>query len=159
MDKMPPLEKIYEAWSAVADGRVAMDADEGRASVTSSNGKKEYTVTWRPGIDGGAPVYSSNDNATYWQGYAGYPVIAVLMERGVLPLDRAVADEFAHVNWTELNASNKRDYAAAVAHVVEERGLDKARVQEAAQAVHDALCALDLVVKRGSVKPPAAKRG
>ncbi len=70
-----------------------------------------------------------------------------------------MADGFAGVNWTELNAAHKRDYAAAVAHVVEARGLDEARVQEAAQAVHDALRALDLVMKRGSIKPPAAKRG
>lgn len=155
MEKLPPLEKVYEAWSAVADGRVALHPDERRATVTSSNGAKEYTVSWSE--DGAA--YSSNDNATYWQGYAGYPVIAVLMERGALPLDRAVADGFAGVNWTELNAAHKRDYAAAVAHVVEARGLDEARVQEAAQAVHDALRALDLAMKRGSIKPSAAKRG
>ena len=49
-------------------------------------------------------TYSSNDNATYWQGYAGYPVIAVLMEQGELPLDRAAAEAFAHVDWTYLNA-------------------------------------------------------
>lgn len=155
MEKLPPLSKVYEAWSAVADGRVALHPDERRATVASSNGAKEYAVSWSE--DGTA--YSSNDNATYWQGYAGYPVIAVLMERGALPLDRAVADEFADVNWTELNAAYKRDYAAAVAHVVEARGLDEARVQEAARAVHDALRALDLVMKRASIKPPAAKHG
>lgn len=81
------------------------------------------------------------------------------MERGALPLDPAVADGFAGVNWTEFNAAHKRDYAAAVTHVVEARGLDEARVREAAQAVHDALRALDLVMKHGSIKPPAAKHG
>lgn len=69
-------------------------------------------------------TYSSNDNATYWQGYAGYPVIAVLMLQGRLPLDRAAADGFAQVDWTDLNERCKRDYAAAVRAVVDERSLD-----------------------------------
>ena len=90
MEKLPPIAKVYEAWSAVADGRVKLHPDERRATVTSSNGEKEYTVSW----DEDGAAYSSNDNATYWQGYAGYPVIAVLMEQGELPLDRAAAEAF-----------------------------------------------------------------
>lgn len=88
MEKLPPLAKVFEAWSALADGRVALDAEERRASVASSNGAKAYTVAWS---EDGA-VYSSNDSATYWQGYAGYPVITVLMAQGRLPFDRAMAD-------------------------------------------------------------------
>ena len=113
MEKLPPIEKVYEAWSAVADGRVALHPDERRAAIASSNGAKTYTVAWNEN----GSTYSSNDNATYWQGYAGYPVIAVLMEQGELPLDRAAAEAFAHVDWTYLNERFKRDYAAAVAHL------------------------------------------
>lgn len=150
MEKLPPLEKVYEAWSALADGRVSMCADERRATVASSNGQKEYTVAW----DADGRVYSSNDNATYWQGYAGYPVLAVLMEQGRLPLDHAAAEGFAGVNWTELNERFKRNYAAAVAHVVTERNLDAARLDAAAHTVMNALAALDLTIKRGSTRPP-----
>ena len=46
MEKLPPLAKVFEAWSALADGRVALDAEKRRASVASSNGEKAYTVTW-----------------------------------------------------------------------------------------------------------------
>lgn len=154
MEKLPPIEKVYEALSAVADGRVTLRPDERQATVVSSNGAKAYTVAWSE--DGS--TYSSNDNATYWQGYAGYPVIAVLMEQGRLPLDRAVADGFAHVNWTELNERCQRDYARAVRAVVDERGLDAARAQAAAQAAYDALAGLDLSVKRGSAKPPKSPK-
>ena len=28
MEKLPPIEKVYEAWSAVADGRVELHPDE-----------------------------------------------------------------------------------------------------------------------------------
>lgn len=154
MEKLPPIEKVYEALSAVADGRVTLRPDERQATVASSNGAKAYTVAWSE--DGS--TYSSNDNATYWQGYAGYPVIAVLMEQGRLPLDRAVADGFAHVNWTELNERCRRDYARAVRAVVDERGLDAARVEAAARSVHDALAGLGLSVKRGSAKPPKSPK-
>lgn len=148
MEKLPPIEKVYEAWSAVADGRVRVRPDERHATVASSNGDKEYTVAW----DEDGATYSSNDNATYWQGYAGYPVIAVLMEQDRLPLDRAAADAFAHVDWTALNKRCKRDYAAAVALVMEERGLDAARMQAAARTAYDALAALDVAVKRQSAR-------
>ena len=154
MEKLPPLAKVFEAWSALADGRVALDAEERRASVASSNGAKAYTVAWSE--DG--TVYSSNDSATYWQGYAGYPVITVLMAQGRLPFDRAMADEFAHVNWTELNERHRRDYAAAVREVVDERGIDAAQADAAAHEVLDALAALDIGIKRGSVRPPRAKK-
>lgn len=154
MEKLPPLEKVYEAWSALADGRVSMCVDEQRATVASSNGQKEYTVAW----DADERVYSSNDNATYWQGYAGYPVLAVLMEQEHLPLDRAATEAFADVNWTELNERFKRDYTAAVAHVVDERRLDTAQLDEAAHTVMDALAALDLTIKRGSTRPPKSKK-
>ena len=43
MEKLPPIEKVYEAWSAVADGRVALHPDERRAAIASSNGAKTYT--------------------------------------------------------------------------------------------------------------------
>ena len=43
MEKLPPLQKVYEAWSSLADGRVEMGEDE--ATVTSSNGAKHYTVS------------------------------------------------------------------------------------------------------------------
>ena len=135
MEKLPPLAKVFEAWSALADGRVALDAEKRRASVASSN-----------------------DSATYWQGYAGYPVIAVLMAQGRLPFDRAMADGFAHVNWTKLNERHRRDYAAAVREVVDERGLDAAQADAAAHEALDALAALDIGIKRGSVRPPRAKK-
>ena len=42
MEKNPPLSKIYEALSAVADQRIDIQAD--RAYVLSSDHAKRYTV-------------------------------------------------------------------------------------------------------------------
>ena len=71
MEKIPPIAKIYEAYSCIADGRIELKDED--AKVTSSDNKKTYLVKWKDN------VYSSNDNASFWQGYPGYPVIAVLM--------------------------------------------------------------------------------
>lgn len=63
MDTFPPIAKIYEAYSAIADGRVEMS--DTKAYVESSDHKKCYTVRFDD------HVYSSNDHATLWQHYAG----------------------------------------------------------------------------------------
>lgn len=147
MEKMPPLEKIYEAYSAIADGRVEMGANS--ALVGSSNGAKTYTVQWE------GDAYRSSDSATYWQGYAGYPVIAVLMLQGRLPLDRNAAGLFAGVDWTALNKKHKRDYAAAADEVLErlaQNGADAAAARGAAQDVYAALNGLAITVGRARAK-------
>jgi len=59
----PPVAKVYEALSAVGDGRVKLTGDTS-AQVVSSGGDKTYTVKWSP--DGGE--ITSDDNATRWQG-------------------------------------------------------------------------------------------
>lgn len=151
--KIGPVEKIYEALSAIADDRVKFITEEGClmptaqgvAKVTSSDGKKTYTVTWQ-GED-----YTSNDNATYWQGYAGYPVIAVLMLQGRLPLDRNIAELFKDINWTELNASHKRDYAAALDEVMQQRHIDRNAVDGVVQETYSLLGALPVNVGKGKM--------
>lgn len=143
MEKLPPLQKVYEAWSALADGRVETGDQE--ASVTSSNGAKRYTVTW----DG--DVYASNDSASYWQGYAGYPVLAVMMKEGRLPYDRELAEKLSSVDWNTLNKKHKRDYQAAADEAFEAVGFtpeEKARAQVDAENILKTLSQLPLQIKR-----------
>ena len=149
---MPPIEKVYEAWTAIADGRVRLECDSGlcvgaagSVTVSSSDGAKEYAVTW----DGDA--YSSTDNATYWQGYPGYPVLAVLMLQGRLPFDGDIARRFSGVQWKRINDEHKRDYAAALEEVFAESGMSTAErdaCEACAEKTYDALEALDLTIKR-----------
>ena len=113
--KLPPPAKVYEAFSALADGRVRIE-EPGRATVRSSAGDRTYTVAWTGDLE----AVTSNDNASYWQGYLGYPIVAVLIAEGKAHADEAVTRALAGIPWKELNASFKRDYAAAVAHVLEE---------------------------------------
>lgn len=149
MQKMPPPEKIHEALSAIADNRVSVGENE--AMVESSGGGKQYAVRW----DG--DVFSSNDNATYWQLYPGYPIIAVLLLLGRLPLRKDIARHFAGVNWTELNRKHKQKYGEAVAEIMqrlERDGLDVGEIERYAGEVYAALENLDLTIKRGKPRPP-----
>ena len=153
MEKLPPLQKFYEAYSAIADDR--FDLAPQQLMVRSSDGAKEYTVTWD---DEGH--YRSNDNATYWQGYAGYPVLVALLLQGRLPLDEEVATWFAGVPWKQLNEAHKRDYDAALEEAFDLKGLDMAQRLQAEAAVdadQEALAELSVTV--GRLSEPVRKLG
>lgn len=110
MIKLPPIEKIPEAYTAVEDNRIKLHDDY--AVVKSSNNEKEYLVKWKDNL------YYSNDNSTYWQGYIGYPVIAVLMLKNVLSLNTEVSKYFKDINWNEINKRNKNDYKKSVDQIL-----------------------------------------
>lgn len=140
MNKLGPTEKVYEAWTAITDGRVHLHGDY--ATVSSSDDTKEYTVHFR------GDLYSSDDNATYWRGYAGYPVIAVLMLQGRLPLDREEAEKWRDVNWKEINTKFKNDYAEAVNEVASQRDIDMTTASTKAEEVMEKLRELPIEIKR-----------
>ena len=120
----------------------------------SSGGDKTYDVEWS---EDGRTV-AANDNASYWQGYLGYPVIAVLLARGELrAADDAVA-ALAGVPWHELNKRHRRDYDAAVAHVLGSLPKDSAAlVERQVDDVVAQLAALDLQRAGRGRRPPAGK--
>lgn len=142
--KMPPIEKIVEAYTAVVDGRVRVS--ENQALVNSSDQAKTYTVKWQGNI------YSSNDNATYWQGYPGYPILAVLMQQGRLKNNKKVAHFFTHVNWHQLNKDCHRDYPKAVASIIKKRGGNTEKIKFETGKVYEQLKRLPLTIKRNRVK-------
>jgi hypothetical protein len=150
--KMPPASKVYEALSAVADGRVHVSGPR-QAEVESSGRDRAYTVEW---TDDRRSVMA-NDNASYWQGYLGYPIVAVLITLGVLRVDESVTAALAGVPWHELNTRFKRDYAAAVEHVLDDlegQGVDRRPIVAAVDAVLAPLTALELERPARRRRPP-----
>ncbi len=113
MWKKPPQAKIYEALSAIADGRVKLLEGQS-AEVASSDQSKTYSVAWSEDLN----AFTSNDNASYWQGYMGYPLIAVLMLLGKIDFSREAAGLLAGIPWKQLNKRFRNDYAKAVASVL-----------------------------------------
>ena len=115
--------------------------------MLSSERDKSYTVKWTAeGATGGRSI-TSNDNATKWQGYTGYPIIAVLLQTGRLPYDPAISAALAGVPWHALNQQYKRDYDAAVEHVlaeVRQRGGDDRAIRAEVERIYAALGELAL---------------
>ncbi len=111
--KLPPKAKIYEALTAVADGRVKLKGGE-TAEVVSSDGTKTYIVEW----SGDLRQIMSNDNSSYWQRYIGYPIIAVLMVLGRLDFDETVAQALSGIAWKQMNRRFRNDYDKAVESVL-----------------------------------------
>lgn len=138
--KDTPIEKVYEAWTAIEDNRIELH--DGYATVKSSDDTKEYTVRFS------GDTYSSDDNATYWQGYPGYPVIAVMMLQGRLPFDEEEAGKWKDVNWKAINTKFRNKYAKAVESVAEERDINLQESQKAAEKVMVALKTLEIKIKR-----------
>jgi hypothetical protein len=135
--KMPPLAKVYEALGAIGDGRVRIE-DGQRASVTSSDGAKIYSVE----NSAEATEISSNDNASFWQGYLGYPAIATLIARGLIDADQGAVRALTGVPWKELNSRYRNDYDRTLEEVMRDaaaRGYDVDAIHAAAGAVLEAL--------------------
>jgi hypothetical protein len=153
--KLPPRAKVFEAFTAVADGRVRLTG-AGSARVVSSGGDKTYDIEWS---EEGRTI-SANDNASYWQGYLGYPILAVLLKRGELHADGDAVTALAGIDWHDLNRRYRRDYDAAVAHALvelEKRGGDPALVECQADAVLDQLAALGLQRAGRGRRPPTGE--
>ena len=149
--KMPPAIKIYEALGAIGDGRVRLE-DEHHSLVESSEGDKTYEVELS---DDGREI-SSNDSGSYWQGYLGYPAIAVLLMRGLYRPPANVIDALAGIPWKEINRRNKNDYdknLAEVNQIVEASGHDPDAIASEVESVMEALrnsrrCAASVAVHR-----------
>ena len=152
---MPPKAKVYEALSAVADQRVAITGPL-TAQVQSSTRDKTYDVKWSEDLHD----ITSNDNASYWQGYMGYPIIAVLMKLGKLSFNPDVARQLAGVPWKVINHKFKRDYEKAVSYVldqVEEKGGNRTEITQEVEKIYDQLGQLGLQRAKRGKRPPKSK--
>lgn len=125
---IPPRVKVLEAMGAVADGRVEVKNHKGK--VTSSMETKKYTVVYEEKRNA---VYS-NDNASKWQGYMGYPTIAFLMEKGMIGYDKKVAQAMKGFRWKKLNEKFD-DHSETALYVKQECSLKPEDIEGAVDAV------------------------
>lgn len=131
--KIPPVAKVYEALSCIGSDHVEF-VSENRALVTSSEGDKKYNVIF----DLRTNSITSDDNGSRWQGYLGYPSIAVLMLKGALPFEPEFAQALKGIRWRKLNEKYKRNYDLAIKEALEiarERGCDTKKLVEFANKV------------------------
>ncbi len=125
--RLPPRIKVFEALGAIADDRVKI-LDEKRAKVVSSTGEREYDVC----VNLEERKAFSTDNGTRFRGYVGYPIIAVLMLKGVLPFDKELAEALKGIPWKHLNEKYKK-YAKVMELIfkeLEEKGIPRERAEK-----------------------------
>ncbi len=123
--KLPPRVKVLEALGCIGDGRIEF-IGEREARVTGSDGQRVYRVVW----DGKLGIVS-NDNGSVYRGYLGYPSIAFLMLKGVLPFDPKLAEALKGIPWRELNEKFKsyRETENYVRELLSQRGVNWAYVE------------------------------
>jgi len=152
----PPIAKIYEALGAVADGRVTLTSTTS-AKVGSSSGDKSYTVEWAADFS----WITSNDNASFWQGYLGYPIIAVLLLKGKIAFSKETSEALKGVPWKQINTRHKNDYDKAIKEVLGEistRGVSPQAIIKECERIHDEVKELKLEKPaRERKRPPVSK--
>jgi len=129
--KLPPRIKVLEALGAIADGRVKLE--DGKAKVTGSDGKREYEVKF----DLKEKKIDSNDNGSVFKGYLGYPSIAVLMLKKVLPFDEEISKALKGIRWRELNEKYKSYFKTefVAKRIAERRGVKPEKIDEFVEKV------------------------
>ncbi len=141
---LPPRIKVLEALSALGDGRVFLK-DDNKAIVVSSDGTRNYEVF----VDIDRKLVSSTDNGTVYRGYIGYPIISVLMLKGVLPFNKELAVKLKGINWRHLNEKYKRYFIVEkiVKNIFRRRGGNIEELDEFVEKVMEELEKLGLESK------------
>ena len=124
--KLPPEIKVLEALGAIGDGRIKVE--ENTATVVSSDGTRTYTVRY----DEEKNLIGSTDNGSVFRGYYGYPIIAFLMIKGVLPFRRDLAEALKGIPWREWNEKYKRYWLVEkiVMERLKDKGFDEKEVKQ-----------------------------
>lgn len=113
--KKPKEEHIvYEALSAIADGRFEL-LDEQNAKCASTSREKFYSITY----DAVAGKIMSNDNMAYYRDEVSYPMVAMLLMKGEFGYDQSILEPLKGIKWKDINKKNKNDYMKSVREALE----------------------------------------
>ncbi|MEK7458582.1 MAG: hypothetical protein AAB612_03850 [Patescibacteria group bacterium] len=151
--KIPPVIKVYEALGAIADGRVHLYNDY--AEVFSSDKHKKYTVIFNLP----KKIIAANDNGSFWQKYLGYPAIAVLILKNIIPYDAHVAESLKDIPWKEWNDEFHQDYAKTLERVhreLKKQGIETSRVIKAIENVMEYLHKTPYLMPEKLQRPPSS---
>lgn len=147
--KLPSKTKIYEALSAVADGRVEVDGNS--AKVYSSSRNKFYDVSY----DSVKGEIMCNDNSSYWKGDLGYPAIAFLMKIDALFYAEEAGNILKGVLWKDINQKFKNDFDASLDYVLSSKTEKERKIlKDLADKVFEEIKSLDLGYSGQRALPP-----
>lgn len=150
--KFPPTIKILEALGAVIDDRLKIDGNS--AKVYSSSMGKYYVVEYKPDEN----AINANDNGSYWKGYLGYPAIAFLIVKGILPYKLEVIEKLRDIKWKDMNVKNKNNYQKTISEIYKLRKFSNTEKENLSELVKDIMAKimeLKLNVLEPLPKPPS----
>jgi hypothetical protein len=152
--KTPPVEKVYEAITAVLDQRILIDLGKpNQGRCYSSSGNKYYDIEFDPQKE----AITANDNSAYYVGILSYPMVAYLMVRGIVTFKPERLLALKGVVWKDINQKYKNDYAKAVEVVLnnlERQGSDIEGIKQEVRLLYDQLTQLNMKKLGRSQKPP-----
>lgn len=125
----------------MGDGRIEV-IDDKRAHVYSSEGDRRYTVY----LDTDKGLAYSDDNGTVYRNYVGYPILAFLMYKGVLPKDDRLVQALKGIRWRQLNERYKKYYIVerVVLNILKARGIDPETVKRYIDETYRELARINL---------------
>ena len=140
------ISKVYEAYTALSDNRVEKINDS-LYLVASSNRTKKYTVKREEDL------FSSNDNATRWQHYAGYPILAVRRYENRISYSIDILPLRKNICWKKENTKFKNDYDKAIEDVLESYSEEeKEKIQKAIEETLEDIESKEYLVKGNRAK-------
>jgi hypothetical protein len=148
----PPLNKVYEALGAIGDKRIEVDGNT--AKVYSSSRNKYYDVIYDPANF----TISSNDNASYYVGYLGYPAIAMLLMKSSVTYDPKLAKYLTGFAWKDINQKFKNDYEKTDRYIdeqiVQKYNLNIVGFHNQLEKILEDIMELNLIRPTALQKPP-----
>ncbi len=162
--KQPPLIKIFEALGTLGDkDRIKPCAPSEKRSkselcwrVYSSERNKFYLVRANKDFN----ALTANDNGSYWQGYLGYPMIAVLLQEGLVKFNHRLADDLRGIPWKKINTRFKNNYEKTIEYclnLLERKGWQKKEVLKEINKIRGQLNNLKIKKLGPRIPPPRAK--
>ena len=140
------ISKVYEAYTALSDNRVEKINDS-LYLVASSDSTKKYTVKREEDL------FSSNDNATRWQHYAGYPILAARMYENRISYPNDILLLRKNICWKKENTKFKNDYGKAIEDVLASYSEeDKEKIQKAIEETLEDIESKEHLVKGNRAK-------
>jgi len=150
----PHISKIYEALTAIADDRIKLMSDNS-ASVTSSSRGKSYTVAFDPQTNS----ITSNDNTAFYTGSVSYPMVALLMYKGIVNYNHSLLSPLSNIVWKDIMQKYKNDYDKGIEYVLSElstKEIDIIEIRLEIDAIYKKVCALKLKKLQPRLPPPLA---
>jgi hypothetical protein len=165
---LPPKIKIYEALGAVADNRLKIVSnseiqaglfeDQGGQEIIvarqySSSRNKYYTITYNPNTN----QIMTNDNATWYVGYLGYPALSLLLHLQVITYDLSILQYFIDIPFKDINQKYNNDFTKAQTEINQlliSRGCNTDQMTTSLDNIYDKLSKMKLKPLGTKVQPP-----